>query len=379
MEETLAGFLGPLKAHLEPRVVADEAVRGIQETAALLPADLGMGTMYFESDLKGEVPGADFAVTAFRAQGDAESLAGMVLPASLPDRDIWGGLAAWSRRWGDGGSILRVIDRIFLEFDIGQARPTTPSLFIHVPKPDSWPADTAFSAEIFGDLVAPSKVRPYAERLDAIMRRLPAGTYVDTVGLMLSRETDLIRLNIAVGPTTGCGAGKCLESLAYGPRLAEVQDLAASLEERVDEVFMVDIDVGDGIGPQVGLECLFSSWGEPAAAESADQGPLKPRVKAFFDHLQDQGLCSGAWPPAIARWLGMCTFQDHGDCWPGVTAALGMRRHHRQMSCLDRRVSHAKVVFDGQSASKAKIYLSSTHRYRSMARMALARTGSRLP
>jgi hypothetical protein len=276
-------------------------------------------------------------------------LAGTHPSAALPEaaraHPVWRAMSEFCVGWADPADLLHErVGTIWLEFDVdpaarGKAN-AVPSFFFG-PTEAAWQATMNQHANParFDWLVA--ALKPFRALPDAVtgqlrtsMAAVPAGAEVFQIGLMLARESDYVRLCVRGAPSPALSAYPA--QIGY-PATAALGDLLAILGGLVENVGL-SVDVGEGIGPRLGIECRFEGWRQPSQ---------EPRWALFLDRLVAMGLCTAEKREVLLAWpsVGYHRFPDE-----------------KAPRALIRALNHVKVITAPGQAPTAKAYLWFGHR-----------------
>jgi hypothetical protein len=344
--------------------VSASGVEGLASRAALLPA--GMTSFFgFECRLGREDSLADLLVLTTSAEGGAQVLAGRseLHPLTEPARigAGWAGIRRFAELWSrpDSG-----IDYAWLEFDlagspeVGDGEVCPPSIFFH---PRLELIDGVFDARRFLELAeeawtallgtspAPAASRSWATCAGA----LPRGAQVFNVGVMVPRATDLLR--ICVNRIANEDVVPYLERIGWTgsyetlKELLEVFDLGRPLVDFVT----LDLDVGPGFAPGLGVEAYFNRGRQPSG---------EPRWAALLDRLVERGLCTPAKREGLLAYPGVSSELDDPGRWPANLRRASELLGDRFTSVFRRTLNHVKLSVKREGI-EAKAYLAVVHRW----------------
>jgi hypothetical protein len=352
MPWSLADLLPPLLPHLAPALAAPSAIPPLQELAGRL-APIPRGG--FECRL-GDNPQVDLQQCVAVASDHAQALSRHVeklVGAYGVDRRGWAALYQFILRWNDPTACLyHAIPELWLECDAdatgGEA--ALPSLFFGLRPSAAACVDNCSVAEsaltLLSGQAAWSAVAPNLRRcFDAC----PTDVFVSHIGLMLSRATDALRVNIKrLQPETLAGY---LADVGWPGPIDEIADLMAVLAPQVDRV-TVCLDIGRSVWPQVGLECVLQR-----------QPPQEVRWYPFLTDLVERGWCTPAKRDALLAWPGQIDPTTATHPWPTPLLVASLVQPPDQFSVFERRLSHIKVVYRPQQIPEAKGYLWFSHEW----------------
>ncbi|MEL6928505.1 MAG: hypothetical protein AAFO95_07715 [Cyanobacteria bacterium J06600_6] len=290
MLNSLSTYLNTIEAELKPDIIKPQNWQNIQAIANIFP-QLITSFFGFEYRLGDTNAYSDFLLcidgeeAGKKILGDRQN--GMQLPDHLIEQPEWQQLFNFAQLWCADNSLLGdLVSNMWLEFDIEPTPTDTPipSVFFGLQPPEitdakhdasnfAWIADTALPLLLNRPVAARVK-----EKIELCFASLPVSAHVFQVGLMLSRQTDAVRLCIRnLQPSEII---PWLEQLGWqgdSRNLALVLRKLAPFVDRID----LDLDVGEDIYPKIGLECYL-----------AMQPTLEPKWACFLEYLVGLGLCT---------------------------------------------------------------------------------------
>lgn len=348
MRESLEANVRQVAPFLDPRLVSAEALGDIQRVAGLLPLAEGF---QFECRLATASPRADLLPQYLPTGGGREALValGAALPEAAREHPAWRGLARLCEGWGSSEDVLReAVADVFLEFDLEGPVPELPIPCLF----------SDFTQNLTGAPVERSLELLLAERFSPGLRRclarcveaLPERATAFSVGVMFSRGMDEARLCL-----TGARLPEWLDYLERIGWSGDRRALVAALGELpglADRVTL-DIDVGESVGPKVGLELFLDD----------PPGPAQPRWERLLGHLVEQGLCVPGKAEAALAWVGHANARAQRHLWPETFLRASDELGGRGLSMFVRKLSHLKVVHRPERPLEAKVYLENLHRW----------------
>jgi hypothetical protein len=270
----------PLLARLAPALTSPEAVERVRRRARDLPALLTGGV---ECRLGGDRAAPDLGLVASSREGAPALL------EAWPDP----GLSAFARAFEDDD-----VRSIALEFD-GPDYALAGWFVTFRDRAGPAPVRRAFEA---ARRVGAGRSPVEAERLAAaqgavleVADRLPAGVLLQTMGFMVGRAPSAVRLNL--GGTAGDLISRTLDALAWPGDGAALEATLAVLRPFL-AFAVVCVDVGEHIGPRLGIECFFKNLG-PIAERLAEQHLCTDQEAASLQAIEGTGPS-----PGPLTWLG---------------------------------------------------------------------------
>jgi len=363
LEETLR----PVAPYVPDTLISRACLAEIGAVARDLPGAVS-SFFGFECRLGDPQPSADFLVCTRADNREHEALAGTDFPDAPPghllEHPTWSRLRDFAVEWAAPGSALHGrVGNIWLEFDVGReapglpvpsiflgptrslaARPTSASGSATGDRPDRWLTEVALP------LLRGSRLPPAVERrLIACIDAQPPTAGVFQVGLMLARQSDALRLCIAVDPRA---VAEYLDRIGWSGPVRRVTDLVAGLAAVTDRI-CVDVDVDAAVGPRIGVECYFNGF-DPG------RGPGWQRL---LDYLVEGGLCRPEKRAGLAAYPGSSDAVADPDRWPERLLRASSLLGPRAISVIFRSLHHVKVVYEPGRPLEAKAYLAAGHRW----------------
>jgi hypothetical protein len=348
MRHTLADSLEILLPSLSPTLVAPEVVPDLRRLARVLaPVPRGI----LECRLGPNAPQVDLSQCIHADDGEpailAEHIAAAVSAGTLPDGPSWSRVRDFCSQWAKPSSPLHAdIPDIWLEFDLDYPLSDlpTPSLFF------TWRGDTLPTRESYAVvertlsiLLGESALGPLKDNLHRCFDACADAARVISVGVMLSRQTEALRVNVK--PLGSDRIVPYLERAGWPGPAEEFRHLIVQMGGFADYM-MVDMDVGTRICQEVGLEC-----------RPIQQPARGPQWATFLDHLLESGLCTPQKRDALLAWPGRIDPTSSPAPWPDHLIVESLLQPADHFSAFLRRVSHAKIVYSPQRPLEAKGYL----------------------
>lgn len=344
MQETLLEPLLTVASQRPDALISEAAWARIARLAAGLPG--GSSSFFgFECPLGADAERVDFLFCSTRDEGHTQVLAATAPRAADP---AWQAVRALCKAWNGPDAELDGLHNLWLEFDVG-SQPQThaverPSLFFGL-QPRS--AGPALASRALGVVEPAALAGARAALLRRLFDALPDSAYVFQIGVMLARDAPAIR--VCVRQIDVEGVARLLTRLGWAGDRTALGDLIASLALRAERVDL-DLDLGDEVGPRIGLECYPGSDDAVAA-----------RLSALTDWLLARELCSTQQAAALVRYQGLTHPRAVSTPWPASWLTVARARGDAYESCVCRWVHHVKLVFEAGAPRAAKAYLAAEH------------------
>jgi hypothetical protein len=348
---SLSELLEPIEPHLQ-RLATPDALRQMRAVTHEFPLAL-TSTIGFEFRTT-DVPAAVDLLIPVAVPG-RHVLAGegsACLPHYFYNLPIWRRLSRLARIWCNPSSPLnQKLLTIWLEFDQPSlATGTAPTPFVFLSLSDvgrlvadaelSWCLDEALPT-VLGHQLAPS--------VDALLRTcvdgLPAGAGTADIGLAVNRRPTVIRLNIKGLHLSGIASyARHIGWPGAAHDYDRLEDLISGLAPLIPATKLC-IDLGDGVGPRLGLECPIS---------------LEQRLAAggwstLLSFVQQRGLFGHEMQSALLSYVGVSYPRAHGP-WPRALRSASGLLDGRYQPVIVRDLSHVKISVVAGGRDDAKAY-----------------------
>jgi len=307
----------------------------------------------FECRLGELEPKGDFLFCIRQANQERQILAGndevKGIPNVLLENEVWRRIVNFSKHWDMVESPLYSADNIWMELDMDDIdldKPI-PSFFFGFNDNKKWEELKQICEIAFNELLGKAIDKQIFKNLIHCFKLLPAHARVFQIGLMLSRNTEGIRLCIQnLRPVE---IPTFLMKLGWPGNPEELNLLLEQLEGNVDHINL-DIDIGMEILPKVGLECYIDP----------DQ-KANDKWKDFLDLLTEGGLCKPEKREALKTYFGVTNRFMCNKIWPEHWLVASASLKNKQLSTYVRFPNHIKLSFEPNKPLEAKIYLGTKH------------------
>lgn len=248
------------------------------------------------------------------------------------DVPAWDKLVRFLNTWANT-SLHASAPILWLEFD-GVARQCVPSMFF-TPRADEVPLTEAIatSQKIVSSLLSPRQLATLEAPLAQCFENCPGESFVGQVGLMLSRQTDALR--VCIEELSGDQVVPVLRQNGYADLGQPVDSFIERVLGLAGEFRMLDLDIGSGPHDTFGLEVSFEGLSDE-----------KSRWLRFLDELERAGLCTPAKRDSVINWCGTLQLQladPADDPW--------------LLQLVKLKISHLKLVYRPGKPIVAKAYL----------------------
>lgn len=354
----LSDYLTLLRPEIPPQLISSECWQHVDTVAQKLPCAL-TSFWGFECPLGTKSADADFLICATAENGGRQVLAGNQRTTPLTDvwsYPIWQQIGHFSQEWSTDSSLYSQVHNVWLEFDVSSLSNSiaSPSFFFALYPIHADSNHTTSSAhshqwvtQIALKLLLNREIsRPIQHQIFKCFDTLPPEAYVFQIGVMLSRNTDVIRICIRdIAPEHILDY---LTQLSWPGSLEELRFLLAQLSGLVDRIDL-DLDVGETIAPKLGLECYL------------EQQPLvEPRWAEFLDHLVASNLCVSSKRDDLLAYPGHVRQSHRPDLWSPQLKQFSNLLGSRYEMVLMKGLHHIKIVYQPEMPLSAKAYLAAS-------------------
>lgn len=351
MTYSLVDSLNVIRPYISPQLVSSKALTAITHAAANCPPILPAG---FECRLDKNSSQVDLH-QGIGASGDGvKLLKDHIHFSNRYDDPIWRRIHNFCDQLDDPTSLLhKAIDEIVLEFDL-------PSPFLKIPSPAAFVTFSQIDpSESYSNSILPiikkalnlltgsSLSSQMNSNLSLCVNSCKDGAYVTQIGIRLSGEPLVVRLNI-----DGISSDNCeeyLERIGLKKSSIEVKNLFRQFGGLVDRTVLC-IDSGLKIHHRVGFECFFLK-------KIFD----KSRWALLLDELLKNSLCTKSKREALLAWPGLTDPLSSQAPWPGNLIIDSFLKDPDTFSIINRWLSHVKICYDKNHPLEAKGYFGYNH------------------
>lgn len=354
-ENSLTEYLALVKPYVSCQLIDAESWLHIQAITRYLPNQI-TNFFGFECRLGIEAAKADFLLYIGAAEVGQKILAGeSTFPDSLLQEPVWSQIRNFVTCWQNEDSPLHShVNNIWLEFDVDGKldQIPIPSCFFGshtitastlIPYPHEWVNQIAIP--LLRGYALSSTVE---QKLFQCVNALPADVYVFQVGLMLARQSEMLRICLR-----GISPEQIIEYLSQIGWSGSIDNLKILLQElsTYTERIDLDLDVDEGgVAAKIGLECYLPL-----------QPKFEPRWISFLDYLVKIGLCLPQKQEALLTYPGYVREKQHRDMMPSHLLKVSQFLGKNYENVFMRGLHHIKVVYQSEQAIEAKAYCWVTH------------------
>jgi len=331
----MASYLNLARRYLPSVTTTTPSFATIESIAQSLPP---LPLAIFESHLDDPQPDMDFLLSATPAQ----------LVHKLPSNGYvkeWTAIQELCQTWQalpQSDPFRQGVMWLWLEFDTSTNRENSDSPAIYfVEGFGDYYREKVGMTEITAVLKRLLECEPapaMRQQFRRIYKALPASGRLFSLGNMSGRASTAVRVSLAgISPLD---LVRYLDEIAWPGDLFEIGSLIDAFSPLFDHLAL-DLDVGEQIGPQVGLELYIKSRHSKAAWQ-----PL-------FDQLVTCGLCLPDKREQLMVWTGFSNAYTDADIWPADLYLPETEGHY----VFIRRINHVKLTVHPHKPLKAKAYV----------------------
>ncbi|MFZ9847233.1 MAG: hypothetical protein ACO3EE_03650 [Flavobacteriales bacterium] len=261
------------------------------------------------------------------------------------DKVKWLPIIQLLKLWNDSTSqLFKLIPGVFLEFDFNKKNQLSlPSFFA---KLDAKNCSREEISLLSKTIITTLKGNDFYTHVKSLLNRCiyetPQGAYLGYLGIMLSREERVLRLNVynlkhdEVIPF--------LQKLGWKGDAKNVLHLFTHLMQFCDSI-IVSFDVFNGnILPKIGLESFIE-------LEADDDY----RWKLLLDDLHSKNLCDTKKRDAVFQW-NKEWFPINTE-WHSDLKIASLHHSFNELVYIKQLLSHVKITIEDQKKTSAKIYV----------------------
>lgn len=330
---TMASYLNLAQRYLPLAVTQTASFSTMEKIACTLPP---LPLTIFESHLADPRPEMDFLLSA-----TPEQL--LQLPASQAGQE-WRAVKTLCQSWpalAQSHPLKQNVYWIWLEFDtsVNQVKEAPNIYFLegfarYDRETVQWDEMTA----VLQNLLSSQPSSNMVEQFKTIFQALPPKARLFSLGNMSGRALTAVRVSLANIPPARLA--QYLAAIGWPGDITQIKTIITRYEPLFD-FLALDLDVGDAIGPKIGLEFYLQSRHDPAA-----WAPL-------FESLISEGLCLPEKREQLMAWTGFSNAYTDADIWPKQLQIPEEEGHYLFI----RRFNHVKLSFHTGEPVKAKAYI----------------------
>lgn len=336
----MKGSLSAVFRHLSEDLIAPDAAASLGQFASLLPP---VPLTIFESRVGNPRAAVDYLVCVEPTWILNPKVTGLI---SADER--WGDICHFGKKWANSSTsdlFRRAVDSVWLEFDTSQTlRQVMPGIFFASLEAQIFQSSYADHCQAihtaFAHLPYLANNSDVKRQLQRCLDWLPEEARIYALGDLNGRSVKQLRVAIARVPIRKLP--RFLSDIAWPGDYQVVDALIRQVAPDVSAL-SIDLDIGDGVLPQIGLEFTNPNrfqrqwWQEMLA------------------RLVDAGFCLPARRNALLEWQGYTNETANPDVWPNDL----VKTDHLvpPIYCLIVRfINHLKVVYKPDQPIEAKAY-----------------------
>lgn len=334
LTRTMSSYLNLAQRYL-PVATTTPSYSSIENIAQALPP---LPLIIFESHLDDPRPDMDFLLAATPEQ----------LLHQLPSGQYvkeWAAVQELCQSWQKlpkSDPFRQGVNWVWLEFDtsVNNKNNENPAIYF-VEGFINFNREMAGKTEITDVLEKLLKRNPslaMQKQFTQIFKALPPNARLFALGNMSGRDLTAVRVSLANLPPSFLV--QYLDHIAWPGNLSEVESLIMSYTPYFDHLSL-DLDVGEKIGPKIGIELYMKSRHAKAPWQS------------LFDQLVIRGVCLPSKRDQLLTWPGFSNAFTDADIWPEQLNIPETQGHY----IFIRHFNHIKLTIETQKPVKAKAYI----------------------
>lgn len=333
LAQAIEGFFGVLPEALVSATQLDL----LKGAAQLLPPITRLG---IECRLNREQQ-VDLQLCLRRDEDDLDNLVHWVKEEIKIEAAEQAGLINFFEHWADSSTTYHhYIDEVYLELDVLPSGYQVPLLFFSLEQKLSSSGHKQHYLSMLNNIAGSG--RSYYPLLDKIIAACPDGAFVAYLGILFSRDIDVLRVNVKRIPAHEIIY--FLQQIGYAYITPELKSWIDWVHNYADRVTLC-LDIGAVIYPKVGFECF---WNDQLLSITA--------LEKFLEGLTIMGLCEAEKVEAVLNWT-QDIFPGDIASWPEHLWVETLHRPEHEFTYLRKLISHIKLSYQPGHQLEAKAYL----------------------
>jgi len=343
-ERMLDDYLRELVTQTPQDLIGKKSFQGILGTAHLLPGSVVLSTFGFECPLSSKEAEADFLVS-FQKKNNGPFLLKLSAEKNFRRSAVWNDVGKLADFWAG----KQLIDDFWLEFDIQGEAPLVPSLFFR-PLYNSLAELEIILHYSLSALTGNESTAQLSSQVLQLVALLPDRARIFQIGAMRSRPVHGIRL--CIHEISLDAILTFLKKIPYPGSVDELKEILIFLQPLVHDVAF-SIDLSEGIGAKIGLECYVN----PNFSAVEKQSAWTKMIDKFAEH----DLIDAAKSIALKEFgVYTATGQLFKELPEELVRAMALMERHA-VSTMWQYLHHLKITYDPGRPLLAKAYLSVQH------------------
>lgn len=245
------------------------------------------------------------------------------------------------KTWADKSSVHHAyIPEIFLELDVLPSGIKAPLLFFELQPDLNQEERKDFSLSILRETLGESQ--SYFNLFERILDACPAPAFIAYLGILFSRDIDVLRVNIKKLPAVA--VAPFLKKIGYAWMGPELDSWISFVYNYADRVTLC-IDIGKDVYPKIGFECFWS-----------EQPHKETYWRAFIEKLNMKNRYREDKIEAILNW-DKEIFPGKIEDWPEHLWTASLCKSENEFTFLKKWISHLKLAYHPGKEIELKAYL----------------------
>ncbi len=321
---------------LPPELVPEKENELLKKAAALLPPIIRLALECRLTDN----PQVDLQLCIRRDEDNLQAIRDW-FKQQLPDSETNNKLQSFLDSWADRTSIShKEIAEIFLELDLLPTGVQSPLLFFDISPALSNRQKKELCIRLLKEMLG--EKNKIFSILDTILHACPQSAFLAYAGIMFSRETEVLRLNIKKLPMDM--VLPFLQQIGYSSYNKELTELLPTVFGYSERVTLC-IDVKDEILPKISFECFLDN---------------NPEGESYWRSFIEKFSIDNQFNPdkidAVLTW-NKDIFPTELKDWPEHLWIDSLDKSENEFTALRKFISHIKVSYCAGKKTELKAYL----------------------
>lgn len=257
-------------------------------------------------------------------------------------------ITGFLKTWADESSLYhKNIAEVFLELDVLPSGIKAPLLFFELQPGLTDQQVKDFSFFILKETLGESKA--FFNLFETIIRECPAPAFVAYLGILFSRDVDVLRVNIKKIPINA--VAPFLKKIGYAWTGPELDHWISFVYNYADKITLC-LDIGKDVFPKIGFECF---WNEQPLTETYWR-MFTAKLNANNQYKQDK-------IEAVLNW-DKDIFPGQIKEWPEHLWTASLLKPENEFTFLKKWISHFKLSYCPDKEMELKAYLGYESSYR---------------
>ncbi len=346
-------YLSRIKEYIPKEIISDENYQEIQNVANYFNNDI-TSFFGFETNLSSNISKSDYclAISKNKERDELQNLLNSKeFPTELINKTSWKNITNFTAEWAKPDSIInKNVLGLWFEFDTSESSEglPEPNIFFHTKsiRIDSKQDENNFNWILklaMPLLIGRNLSSSIEEKLLDTIKKLPEGASIFHFGMMLSRESNGIR--IVINKMKPDNVIPYLDSIGWHYESKQFIQILKELNDYVSRI-VLHLNITEEIDKKIGIECSFS----------LNSYHTESNWEYFLDYLEKNNLCIPEKKKALLEFIGADLESSLPDFNVEQYKPSVMIAESNKSLALVRYISHIKLVFNPGKPIFAKAY-----------------------